>query len=89
MIELAQTRNEYDPHINLYSICSLAFLSYAYSETFILSSETTLSLSMKEPRIFLGLIVGAMLPYLLIFNMVCETKKVAPVFSYDLALQID
>ena len=44
---------------------------------------------MKSPHIFTGLLIGAMLPYLLIFNLIKSTRKVAPVFGYDLRQQID
>ena len=44
---------------------------------------------MNSATIFAGLMIGAMLPYFLSFNMISSVQQVAPVIPYDLELQVD
>ena len=89
LVDLAKTRKEYEPHLNIYFTGFIALLGYAFVIEFIERSEISASISMNSATIFAGLIIGAMLPYFLSFNMISSVQQVAPVIPYDLELQVD
>ena len=52
------------------------------------SAGFTGSTSLKSPIIFMGVLLGAMFPYMFTSSLIRSIQKTAPAISYDIAIQI-